>query len=717
MTDPIQPASALPASDSPPHHANRLIREKSPYLQQHAHNPVDWHPWGALAFEHAQRENKPIFLSIGYSTCHWCHVMERESFEDEEVADFLNRHFVSIKVDREERPDVDRIYMTAVQAMAGQGGWPLSVFLTPSLKPFYGGTYFPPISRSGLPGFLDLLQQVQSAWHRRRAEIERSAAEFHQHLARALQPSPASGAGLSADLIRLGAGQLKKEFDPQHGGFGRIPKFPRPSTPLFLLAYGHAHRDAEAIQMVRSTCEAMAAGGIYDQLGGGFARYAVDPRWEVPHFEKMLYDNAQLANLYLDAFLAARIPRFAEIARETIAYVLRDLSHHDGGFFSAEDADSEGKEGKFYCWTLEEIESLLSPDQRAVAIRYFGVTPKGNFVDHSDPQPLLHLNVLRIADPRLSPEEASTLVEIRACLLAARGRRIRPLRDDKILASWNGLMLGALARASAVLPDPHCLDAARRNLAFIQFHLWDRSSSKLYHRWCDGERDQTELLSGYAAVLDGTVSLYEASLDPGALEFALALAQRMIDRFYDPDRGGFWQSPLDTPDLILPVKEDYDGAEPSGNALAALALLRLGAIAGRTDFTDAAGKTLHLFAPRLRQNPQSAPHLLLAAHFSMEEPVRVVIAGPAGHPATRALIEAAHSVYAGRRVVLGVSGPVDPFACSLPERDGQPAAYLCAGHTCREPASDPARLAEQLRALTPGPAPQSPIPDPISPGP
>src|ERR1035438_1751890 len=386
-------------------HTNRLAREKSPYLLQHAHNPVNWFAWNDEAFEKSRREDKPIFLSVGYSTCHWCHVMERESFENEHVGKFLNEHFVSIKVDREERPDVDKIYMTFVQATTGSGGWPMNVFLTPELKPFFGGTYFPPDARYGRPSFLQLLQQISQLWQERKNEIAASAEEIHARLEAATANSAESNPPLTAEVLKNAAESFKKLHDPQHGGFGGAPKFPQPSIPLFLLRCASRFHDDEAARMVLHTCERMAAGGIHDQLGGGFARYAVDAGWLVPHFEKMLYDNAQLAQLYLDAFLVSGDARHAEVARDILDYVLRDMTHPEGGFYSAEDADSEGHEGKFYCWTKDELAKLLTVEEFNVAVRHFGITDQGNFVDHSHPHPLRGQNVLSLVEPGMNTED------------------------------------------------------------------------------------------------------------------------------------------------------------------------------------------------------------------------------------------------------------------------------------------------------------------------
>ena len=702
---------------------NRLAREKSPYLLQHARNPVDWFAWGDEAFAQARTEDKPIFLSIGYSTCHWCHVMERESFEDKTVAEFLNEHFVSIKVDREERPDVDKIYMTFVQATTGGGGWPMSVFLTPDLKPFFGGTYFPPDGRQGRPGFGRLLRQIAGLWQEHRGELMNSATEIHARLAAATAGSPGSNLMLTADVLRHAASVFKAAYDPRHGGFGGAPKFPQPSVPLFLLRCAGRFNDEELVRMVRHTCERMAAGGIHDQLGGGFARYAVDAEWLVPHFEKMLYDNAQLAQLYLDAHLVversngvmgkgsgetsnppplppASTP-FASVVRDILDYVLRDMTHPGGGFYSAEDADSEGHEGKFYCWTKDELSKLLMAEEFKAVVHHFGITDNGNFIDHSHPHPLPGQNVLSVVNPvgrdGVSPSPSNDeilLASAKRKLFDARSRRVRPHLDDKILASWNGLMLGAMARAHAVLGGGEYLEAAEKNLAFLREKLWDEASKTLFHRWRDGGRDQVQLLEGYAFLLAGVIELYEATLVPKHLDFAVALAEAMIVKFYDAGDGGFWQSTAGARDLVLRVKDDYDGAEPSGNSVAVLALLKLAAITGRNDLRSPAEATLRYFAHRLQNFPQAMPFLLGAADFWLEEPRRVVIAGDVDSALFRELLHAAHSVYQPDKVVLGNSGAVEEFARTLPARDGA-VAYLCTGTACQPPTNRP----EELRRL------------------
>jgi uncharacterized protein YyaL (SSP411 family) len=668
--------------------ANRLVREKSPYLLQHAHNPVDWYPWGDEAFARAKAEGKPIFLSIGYSTCHWCHVMEREVFEDPAAGAFLKEHFISIKVDREERPDVDRLYMGFVQATTGGGGWPLNVFLTPDLKPFYGGTYFPPVPRQGRPSFSQLTGRVVELWKDRRGDIEASADELTGRL-KAMAEHDAGNAFPAGQRELHGAGQaFLHEYDPVHGGFGGAPKFPRPSQPLFLLRYARRFADDTARKAVFHTCERMAAGGIYDQLGDGFSRYSVDERWLVPHFEKMLYDNAQLLQLYLDAHLAGAGEGAANVARGIVRYVLRDMTSEEGGFFSAEDADSEGHEGKFHCWTLAEVKSVLDPAEAAVVIRHHGITEAGNFEDHSHPQPLKQLNVLSVAAPVEGSSDRALLESARAKLIEVRNRRVRPHRDDKVLVSWNGMMLGALARASVILDAPGCRAAAERNAAFIRTRMWDPVTRTLHHRWRDGERDTVQLLDGYANLLGGMVDLYEATLDPRHLEFAVAVAESMMTRFYDREAGGFWQSGADTPHLLVRSKDDYDGAEPSGNSVAALALARLSVICSRKEWREAAEKTVRLFAQKLHQMPHAVPHLLLALDFLQQEPKRVVLVGDWTCGSTESLLKAAHSVFEPNRVILGNHGPVEAFARTLPVNEEYTRAFCCTGDACLPPTRD-----------------------------
>ena len=676
-------------------HTNRLAQEKSPYLLQHAHNPVDWFAWNNEAFAKARTENKPIFLSIGYSTCHWCHVMERESFEQENIGQFLNEHFVSIKVDREERPDVDKIYMTFVQSTTGSGGWPTSVFLTPELKPFFGGTYFPPDARHGRPSFLQLLQQIAGLWRERKTEIVASADELHARLELITSRDAKENLPLTPQTLQRAAQMFQEAYDPVNGGFGGAPKFPQPSIPSLVLRAAKRSGDAAAVNMVLHTCDRMNTGGIHDQLSGGFARYAVDAEWLVPHFEKMLYDNAQLAQLYLDSYLVSGDARHAEVVRDILDYVLRDMTHPGGGFFSAEDADSEGHEGKFYCWTHAELSKLLAPEEFNVATKYFGITPAGNFVDHSHPTPLAGQNVLSIVQPALPVTDQVLLASAKRKMTDARAKRIRPHLDDKILASWNGLMLGAFARASAVLSDEKYRAAAEKNLAFLREKLWDEKSKTLFHRWRDGERDRVQLLEGYAFLLDGVVQLYEATLEPKHLDFASELAAAMIAKFYDAANGGFWQSPAGTSDLSLRVKDDYDGAEPSGNSVATLALLKLAAITGRDDFRSPAEATLQLFAHRLQNQPAGLAFMLDALDFWLDEPRRVVIAGEPDSAKVKELLRAAHSVYQPNKIILGNTGAVEPFAKTLAAKS-EATAFVCTGSACQAPTDDAVKLRADL---------------------
>jgi uncharacterized protein YyaL (SSP411 family) len=704
-------AAADPATRPP----NRLAREKSPYLLQHAHNPVDWFPWGEEAFAKAKAENKPILLSIGYATCHWCHVMERESFMDEKIAEFLNRHFVSIKLDREERPDLDRIYMSALQAMGLGGGWPLNVFMTPERKPFFGGTYFPPQPKDGQAGFLDVIERIHGAWTDKESEIRGNADLLTSELARVLTtatlPPDARLPGTNP-LAEAVAGYLK-EYDARNGGFASAPKFPQPAVVAAVLRAGAETKDDKTLAAAVHTLHAMAAGGLYDQLGDGFARYSVDERWLVPHFEKMLYDNAQLASVYLEAAVAAPPadrPRMAEVARGIFKYVLRDMTSADGAFYSAEDAQSEGHEGKFYTWTVDEVKSLLSPDEAALAIRHFGLTEMGNFEDHSHPQPLKNQNVLSVPDWRtpLSPADAEMLARVKEKLLDARSKRVRPLRDDKVLASWNGLMLSAFARGAMVLQDEALLAAATRNATFLRGTLWDPSAKSLTHRWRAGGKDSAKVFNSYAYVLQGALDLYQASLDPQWLAWALELATSAVDTFYDAENGGFFQNGADDATVILRLKEDYDDAEPSGNSVMVGALLQLAAITDQPRWREIAEKTLKFFAPKLAENPTALPLMAQHAANAATEPFRIVIAGDPAAKDSLALRHAVWSVHAPNKVVLGTAAPAEEFARSLPAKDGKATAYVCSGKFCHLPTHDPATVAAHLTA--PPPVDSLPVP-------
>ena len=679
-------------------YTNKLVNEKSPYLRQHMHNPVNWYPWGEEAFAKAKAENKPILLSIGYSTCHWCHVMERESFENEVIAEYLNEHFVSIKIDREERPDIDKIYMTFVQATTGSGGWPLNVFLTPDLKPFFGTTYVPAEPKYGKKSFLDLLNVLNSMWsnEEKRKEIVEGAGQQFEQLRNYTSIAPTEGLDLSPTWLTNALKRFKAMYEPKFGGFDQKPKFPRPALPRYVLAQGVKTGDKKAVEMVVHTCDSMASGGIYDHIGGGFARYSVDERWLVPHFEKMLYDNAQLVQLYLDVHLVTGEPRHADVVRDVIRYVLRDMTHPEGGFYSAEDADSEGHEGKFYCWTMDQLKEVLSEDELKVVIRHYGITKKGNFEDHSHPDPLKNLNVLSIVDPKLSDAETKLLADANAKLFDARSQRVRPGLDDKVLASWNGLMLGSVARAGAVLKEPKYIAAAEQNVKFIQDKLWDKETKTLYHRWREGERDSVQLLDAYSSMLDGTLHLYEATLKPTHLQFGIDLAEAMIKRFYDEKAGGFFQNGGGDTNVLLRLKEDYDSAEPSGNSVAALALLKLAKITDRKDLQEKADKTLVLFAKNLQNGPQGVPYMISALDYALQEPHRLVVAGEATDAAGQKLLAAAHSVYQPNKVILGTDGPVEEFARGLKPEKGV-VAFLCTGTFCHPPTEDPQKVATLLK--------------------
>ena len=685
--DPVKP-------DEKPKFTNRLAKEKSPYLLQHAHNPVDWYPWGEEAFKAAKEQDKPIFLSIGYSTCHWCHVMERETFEDEETAKYFNEHFINIKIDREERPDVDKIYMSAVQAISeGRGGWPLNAFLTPDRKPFFGGTYFPKAQ------FNALARNIVKAWKEDRANIDKSADGLTDFIKEQAEADAAADAGgFDEEFAKKALETLKQRFDKVYGGWGAAPKFPSPSHPRHMLRAGQRFGDQEAIDQVLLTCDKMWAGGIYDHIGGGFSRYSVDAKWIVPHFEKMLYDNAQLVHLYLDAYLVSGEKKYADVVRDILRYILRDMTHPDGGFYSAEDAASEGKEGKFYCWTVPELKKLLTEAESKAVIKYFGATEIGNFIDHSDPDHLKQQNVFYVIGAEMSEAELAALKTGREKLFAEREKRVRPGLDDKVLTSWNGLMLGAIARAGRVLNEPKYLAAAEKNLAFIKSKLWDEKEGRLYHRWRDGERDSIQLLDTHAFFLDGLIDLYEVTLNPQHLEMAVKIADRMIEAFYDGEKGGFHQS-MGTDDLIMRVKDNYDGAEPSGNSVAVHALLRLAKITDQKRFEEPAKKTLKYFAAKVKKLPQASPFMLGAIDLSVNEPKRAVVVGDLDLPATQKMLNTIHSIYQPSKVVLGVEGPVEEFArkeLKPSAEKGKVKVYICQGTFCDLPTSDPLKVAASI---------------------
>ncbi|MEK9136554.1 MAG: thioredoxin domain-containing protein, partial [Bacteroidota bacterium] len=584
---------------------NRLISEKSPYLLQHAFNPVDWYPWGDEAFAKARGEQMPIFLSVGYSTCHWCHVMERESFENDSIAQIMNKYFVCIKVDREERPDVDKVYMTALQGMGQNGGWPMSMFLTPDLKPFYGGTYFPPQSMHGRMGFPDLLTRIHEVWETQREKILQSADGITEAMRDIPTSLPGSGV-LDSSLLDTCYNQFVHVYDHQFGGFGNGPKFPRPAVYNFLLRYYVRSGNARALEMVGQTLRKMSMGGVYDHIGGGFHRYSVDGEWRVPHFEKMLYDQAQIVSSYIDLFQITKDPLFASVAREVLEYVMRDMTHPQGGFYSAEDADSpkpeapeEEGEGAFFLWTRKEVISVLGQEDAEVLCFYYGVEEAGNAP--SDPQhEFTRKNILYIARSleqtarsfnRPEKEIAEVLSRSKQRLFAARSNRPRPHLDDKILTSWNGLMISAFSRAHQVLGDPNYLEAAERAAGFILANMHDGRNNQLIRRYRDGEARHEAHLDDYAFIVQGLLDLYEASFDVKWLTHALEITRTQIALFWDSQGGGFFDTAGKDPSVLVRMKEQYDGAEPTGNAIAVVNLVRLSQITNSHELREKANQT------------------------------------------------------------------------------------------------------------------------------
>jgi len=699
-------------------HTNRLAREQSPYLLQHAHNPVDWYPWGPEAFARSHSENKPIFLSIGYSTCHWCHVMERESFENERIAEILNREYVAIKVDREERPDVDRIYMTFVQATTGGGGWPMSVWLTPDLQPFFGGTYFPPETRYGHPGFASILTQIAAAWKSDREQILESARDVVEQLRRqSVVESRGARFTPDASVLENGFFAFRRGFDPELGGFGGAPKFPRPSVFNFLLRYHARTRNREALDMTLLTLREMARGGMHDQLGGGFHRYSVDERWFVPHFEKMLYDQAQLAVSYLEAFQLTRDSQYADTARGIFDYVLRDMLDPSGGFYSAEDADSvidpsepdRKGEGAFYIWSAEEIRDVVGAPAADWFCHRFGVAEGGNVAN--DPhQEFAGRNILyRAATVEETAEQFSRPVdEVRAALdqasaklLEARSRRVRPHLDDKVLTSWNGLMISAFALGGAVLEEPRYADAARRAADFLLGKMIDPASGILLRRYRQGESAIPGFLDDYALFAQALLDLYEAQFDLRHLKAAIRLTGKQRELFEDTAGGGFFSSAADDPTLVMRLKEDYDGAEPSGNSIALRNLLRLAQITNRSEFQQAAANILGAFAGRIATLPAAVPEMLAACEFLVGEPRQIILAGEPGTADFASLLRALHSKFLPDRVLLRVDGAEarDFFAAGIPTIASmtQPGAYVCRNYTCQLPVSDSAAFSELIQ--------------------
>jgi uncharacterized protein YyaL (SSP411 family) len=692
-------APALLAA-GPPTHTNHLATEKSPYLLQHAHNPVDWYPWGEEALARARADNKPIFLSIGYATCHWCHVMERESFENQEIAALLNRWFVCIKVDREERPDLDAIYMAAVQAMNGSGGWPLTVFLTPDRQPFFGGTYFPPETRGGQIGLRDLLPKLRELWVSEPERPRQAAAQLTAQLRKA--SAAQAGAPLpDRSVFDRYLGEARAAFDSENGGFGRGAKFP-PAMDLSLwmrIQWRKGHPTSLPDE-VRRTLDAMAAGGLYDHVGGGFHRYTVDRAWRVPHFEKMLYTNALLARTYLEAFQVTGEPTYERVVRETCDYVLRDMTDPAGGFYSAEDADSGDGEGRFYLWTPAQLEAVLGKDDAALFAAAFDVTTAGNFEGHRS---ILH----RVADDatlarRFQGDAAAVAARLhtaREKLRVAREKRERPLRDEKVITAWNGLMIGTLAQAAQVLDEPRYQVAATNAAEFILTHL--RRDGRLLRRWAAGEAAVPAVLSDYAFLVQGLLDLYEATFDLRWLTTARELAREMISRFADP-AGGFFDTDGNDPTLLVRTKEVYDGGLPTGNAVACLDLLRLSEYFGDDRLHALAEQTLRTFADALTETPRAVPQLLQDLDVLLGGSQEVVIAGPPGDPRTRSLLATARRTFVPARVLALTSGSdavanTIPWAAQRVAIDGKPTAYVCENFMCLLPAWDVDTLRRQLQ--------------------
>jgi len=672
---------------------NRLKDEKSPYLLQHAQNPVDWYPWGEDAFDKAREEDKPVFLSIGYSTCHWCHVMERESFEDEETARLLNDVFICIKVDREERPDIDSVYMKVCQLMTQSGGWPLTIIMTPDKEPFFAATYIPRETRYGRIGLQELIPRIKTLWQTRNAELKANAAEITGALETIKQKSPPQE--LSKKTLDKAYEYFLKSFDRVHGGFGGAPKFPTPHNLYFLMRYFQRSKKDSALQMVEITLQGMRRGGIYDHIGFGFHRYATDERWIVPHFEKMLYDQALLALAYLEAYQLTRKEEYAQTAREIFTYVLRDMTDAQGGFYCAEDADSEGVEGKFYLWTQEEIKNILPPADSNLFISLYqhledgeihGMQelPQGHFILHLAPS----LGQL----PQMTDE-------IRQKLFAARETRVHPLKDDKILADWNGLMIAALAKGAQILDEPLYLKAAQIAADFIFTNMTDEQG-ELLHRWRAGDASITGMLDDYAFVIWGLLELYEASWQTNYLEKALTLNRQMMERYWDEKEGGLYFTPHGAEDILVRQKEVQDGALPSGNSVALLNILRLARITADSELENRAAKITEVFSAEVAQYPTAHTQFLAALDFSLGPSYEIVIAGEPESEETKKMIKALRETFLPSKVVLFLPLSDDkreilkiaPFLNEFSAADSKTKAYVCTNYSCQKPAENAEKL-------------------------
>ncbi|KON26802.1 thioredoxin [miscellaneous Crenarchaeota group archaeon SMTZ1-55] len=692
--------------------ANRLLFEKSPYLLQHAYNPVDWHPWGAAAFAKAAREEKPVFLSIGYSTCHWCHVMERESFEDPEVAQLLNETFVCIKVDREERPDIDRIYMRVCQLMTGSGGWPLTILLLPDKRPFFAATYIPRESRFGRMGMRELIPRVKEAWSTRRDDLERAAEKSLVVLRRgATESGLAQGEDLDATTVDAAYLALVDAFDERYGGFGRAPKFPSPHRLRFLLRYWKRTGKEQARRMVEQTLQAMRRGGIYDHVGFGFHRYATDRQWHVPHFEKMLYDQAMLAMAYVEAYQALGNEEDKETACEILTYILRDLTDPTGGFYSAEDADVAGEEGQFYLWTADEIRQWLPTDQADLVRDVFNMEKNGNFEEGSTRRKtgknILHrtTSLKKLADEQNVPlaELTAAWERARETLFTARERRAHPHKDDKILADWNGLMIAALAKASRIVNEDTYVDAATGAVQFIDEHMRD-SQGRLFHRYRDGEAAIPGFLNDYAFLVWGLIELYETTFDVKYLQHAIALTDEMIHRFWDDEHGSFYFTADDAENVLVRDKEIDDGAYPSGNAVAALNLLHLARMTGNPAYEAKAAQIFQTFTTSISQAPAAHSHVMIALEFIRGPAYEVVVVGDRRQDDTNNMLNVLKRLFIPNKVVLFRPAHEErpeiaryaEFTNPLSSIEGKATAYVCRNYECHLPTTN---IDEMLRLL------------------
>jgi uncharacterized protein YyaL (SSP411 family) len=668
-------------------HTNRLIHESSPYLRQHAHNPVDWYPWGAEAFEQARREQKPILLSVGYSACHWCHVMEHESFENPAIAKLMNDHFVSIKVDREERPDIDHIYMNAVQMLTGRGGWPMTVFLTPDGKPFYGGTYFPPEDRHGMPGFPRLLIGIAQAYRDKADDVQRTVGEIMDRLQQL--ESPRAGDLPGAEVVSSAAAQLARAHDSQYGGIGQAPKFPNTGVLDLFLRAAHAGGGERYAEMTLFTLRRMAQGGIYDQLGGGFHRYSVDQRWLVPHFEKMLYDNAQLVPVYLAAHQLTGDPFFATVARQTLDYVVREMRDPAGGFYSTQDADSEGEEGRFFVWAEREVMQRLGEDVGALACRYWDVTESGNFEHHNILHVTLELEQLAKLFGRDLATVQAQLEQARATLFAAREQRIKPGLDSKVLTAWNGLMISAFAKAAELFDDDTYRRVAVDAVAFVEREL--QRGERLLSTWKDGVAKLNGHLDDYAFFAAALLDVFEATQLRRYLEAATRIVDTMIAHFWDADAGGFYFTSDDHEVLIVRSKPSFDGSVPSGNSVAALTLLRLYHYTGNAAYLERAEAVLRLFGDAMRAQPFGFANLLAAVDFDAAGAREIAVVGDASSPQTTALLQRIRATYIPNRTLMVLDprdpAPRPPLLEGKEPVGGQPTVYVCHHMTCSPPAT------------------------------